>query len=421
MVAYAQRHGKGWRSRYKRPDGSWGSQSGFETKTAALAWGQEQESLIRRHLWIDPADAETPFGTFAEAWLRNVRLAATTRAKYRSFLDNHLLPQWEDWPLIVIFNHHLEIQGWVNELHDELAESSVASVFALFSTIMNAAVRARKIPASPCQGIRVTTGQDRPEHQVATPLQFLRAALRLHDSFGYSGFVLALMDGYTGARWSELVGQQPHEYDQINKAIWIKEPLTEAHGQVFKADRPKTPASKRWVQLPPFLTEFYETLLEQVEHPYVFVGDKGGNLRRSNFARRFWRPAWDGDPDNPDPRERIPPILPGFTFHEGRHTQRTWLAEDGIPDVARAARLGHKLPGMADVYEHVTPAMKERILKALQQRWEASLLALPSGERERLLTLLPQLENTIKQLETRQQAPKGPDGEIIARISPKDA
>ncbi|MFI0369007.1 tyrosine-type recombinase/integrase [Actinomadura sp. 1N219] len=117
-------------------------------------------------------------------------------------------------------------------------------------------------------------------------------------------------------------------------------------------------------------------MLEQAEHPYVIVGDKGGQLRRSHFARRFWRPAWDGDPDNSDPDRRRPPVLRGFTFHEVRHTQRTWLAEDGIPDVARAARLGHKLPGMADVYEHVTPVMKEQVFRTLQKRWETSPLAL---------------------------------------------
>lgn len=41
---------------------------------------------------------------------------------------------------------------------------------------------------------------------------------------------------------------------------------------------------------------------------------------------------------------------------------------------------------------------------ATKQRWEVSLLALSSGERERLLTQLPQMENTIKQLETRRSA-----------------
>jgi hypothetical protein len=139
-------------------------------------------------------------GVFAGQWLEASRLAINTDAKYRSFLKNHILPQWGDWPLITIFNNHLEIQGWVNELHDELAESSVASIFALFSTIMNVAVRARKIPASPCQGIKVTSWDGEVEKQVATPAQILRAAVRMHDRLDYPGFVLTLMNGYTGAR-----------------------------------------------------------------------------------------------------------------------------------------------------------------------------------------------------------------------------
>jgi hypothetical protein len=33
------------------------------------------------------------------------------------------------------------------------------------------------------------------------------------------------------------------------------------------------------------------------------------------------------------------------------------LTEDGIPEVARRARLGQKMKGIARVYDHVTPAM----------------------------------------------------------------
>ena len=42
-MAYAQRHGRGWRARYQKPDGTVGSESGFETKSAALDWANEQE------------------------------------------------------------------------------------------------------------------------------------------------------------------------------------------------------------------------------------------------------------------------------------------------------------------------------------------------------------------------------------------
>ena len=104
----------------------------------------------------------------------------------------------------------------------------------------------------------------------------------------------------------------------------------------------------------------YEALLEDCSRARVFAGARGAVLRRGNLTRRFWRPAWDGDSDDTDPQKQIPPVLAGFTFHEGRHTHRTWLSDDGISDIGRAARLGHKLPGMADVYEHLTPEMKQR-------------------------------------------------------------
>ncbi|GAB3979262.1 integrase [Actinoallomurus acanthiterrae] len=388
-MAYAERCGKKWRARYKKPDGTWASEPGFETKNAAVEWGREQEGQIKRHTWIDPDDAETPFGDFCEQWIKTTRLAINTEAKYRSYLKNHILPQWEGWPLIVIFNNHLEIQGWVNELHDELAEPTVASIFALFSTIMNAAVRARKIPVSPCHGIRVTTGDYETERQVATPVQFLRAALRMYDLAGFQGFVLTLMNGYTGARWSELISQKPGQYDQVNHQIPVRRPIREARGQIEEAPRPKSPASRRWIQLPPFLAILYEALLEDCPRARVFAGARGAVLRRGNFTRRFWRPAWDGDPENRDPEKRVSSILTGFTFHEGRHSHRTWLSDDGISDIGRAARLGHRLPGMADVYEHLTPEMKRRTLNVLQARWESSVAQLAEAERQRLIAIVP--------------------------------
>ncbi|GAA4926804.1 hypothetical protein GCM10023224_02040 [Streptomonospora halophila] len=71
-----------------------------------------------------------------------------------------------------------------------------------------------------------------------------------------------------------------------------------------------------------------------------------------------------------------PPILPGFTFNEGRHTHRNWLAEDGIPEAARAARLGRRMRGRGDVYEHVSPGDEGAGPTVLGERWRRSLQAL---------------------------------------------
>jgi hypothetical protein len=427
-MAHAENRGDGWRARYKRPDGSRGSQAGFTSETAAKNWGHDQESLIRRNTWIDPRDAETPFGVFAEEYLTAIspRLAEATVAKYRSHLDNQLLPQWQAWPMIGIFNSYIEIEKWVSELHEDYAEPTVSSIFATFSTFLNAAVRARIIPASPCSGIRVTSGEYAPERLVVSPVQALRAAMQLYEAgLGLGGFTLCLIDVYTGGRWGELAGQQRHEYDAQKKAIGIQAPLKEVGGVLKKygnaiaetdavasappsrrrrgaaarKGRTKTPAGTRWVELPPSIAAFYELLLDSHTHPFVFTTPEGHPWRRSNFRQRYWRRAWDGvHADNPCADDHMPAILPWFTFHEGRHTHATWLTEDGVPEVARRARLGQKMKGIARVYDHVTDVMRKQILDALEVRWEASLLALTATERARLTGWFPHLGPVVARL-----------------------
>jgi len=103
------------------------------------------------------------------------------------------------------------------------------------------------------------------------------------------------------------------------------------------------------------------------DHEQVFTGAHGGYLRRSNFNRRTWTPAASGDPDR-----GLPPVIAGMHFHDLRHTHKTWLIEDDIPEIAQAKRLGHHLPGIRGVYSHVTPAMQQRITQALQARWNTN-------------------------------------------------
>lgn len=53
----------------------------------------------------------------------------------------------------------------------------------------------------------MTSGEFTTDKLVVTPVQVLRVAMRLYGP-GQPGFVLCLMDAYTGARWGELAGQQ---------------------------------------------------------------------------------------------------------------------------------------------------------------------------------------------------------------------
>jgi hypothetical protein len=42
------------------------------------------------------------------------------------------------------------------------------------------------------------------------------------------------------------------------------------------------------------------------------------------------------------------------------------MDEDGIPEVLKAERMGHEMPGMHGVYGHVSPAMRAGLKAALQ-------------------------------------------------------
>jgi integrase len=127
---------------------------------------------------------------------------------------------------------------------------------------------------------------------------------------------------------------------------------------------PKTPAAVRDILLPPFLVDLLSEHLASHDHKHVFTGRDGGLLRRSSFHRRTWRPALDGNP-----AKNIAPILPGMHFHDLRHTHKTWLIEDEVPEAAQAKRLGHRLPGIRGTYSHVSATVEQRLVDALQRRW----------------------------------------------------
>ncbi|MEV5705094.1 hypothetical protein [Actinoallomurus sp. NPDC052274] len=98
----------------------------------------------------------------------------------------------------------------------------------------------------------------------------------------------------------------------------------------------------------------------------MFITPDGHWHRRSNFARRLWRPACDGDT-----ARKWPPILPGEVFHGLRHHHKTMLDELGIEDALKYERMGHQMPGIAGVYSHVTDSMRLKLGDRLQQRWTA--------------------------------------------------
>jgi hypothetical protein len=74
-----------------------------------------------------------------------------------------------------------------------------------------------------------------------------------------------------------------------------------------------------------------------------------------------------------------------LTFHGLRHSHKTWLIADHIPETAQARRLGHHLPNrLVEVYSHVAPEIEHHLLNTLERRYRhASKTLRPKDTRPR--------------------------------------
>jgi integrase len=372
-MAWVERRSSAFRVRLRLPDGTVITDSVHERKPAAQLRAQEIDVELARDAFMDPRDGKISLGEWVDIWAATHQAGPATWSAYRSHLRIHILPRLGRLQLVAIRRQHVKTLAL--ELRRTLAPRSTADVIMVLSMVLQEAVEDRRIPFNPCRGVRVNTG-GRPERPHATTDQVAAIAARMHRPVDELMVVTA---AYTGMRWGELSGLDRDNVDLQKGTIYVHPEVGALHevgGQLFLGP-PKTADSVRHIHLPPFLTGLLTRVLAEHDHPMVFPGARGGLQRRSNFNRRAWTPAVAGNPD-----AGLPPILAGMHFHDLRHTHKTWLIEDGIPEIAQARRMGHRLGGVRGIYSHVTPAMQQRLTDALQQRWEAAQRDRPAGDHD---------------------------------------
>ncbi|MFF0146009.1 site-specific recombinase XerD [Amycolatopsis sulphurea] len=358
-MAWAEKHGDGFRVRYRLDDRSIFTETGFADRNEAENRATDVESDQRRHRFTDPRLAETTIDEWIRQWSDAHRVADITWATY----DSHILPRWSGTPVGTIAR--IAVKGWVNKtLRPNMADKSTQDILVLFSMILGEAVDEGLIGANPCRKLRITF-EDRPERPHATTDEVDALAGRMSPDNG----LMTITAAYTGLRWDEITGLQwTRTHLDENPRIEIDPKFGALHEMKGRLELgpPKTPASARTVHLPPFLADELRAHRDRNPHTrFVFTGANGGLHRRSNFRHRAWLPALTGDKD-----KGWSPLNTEMHFHDLRHTHETWLIEDGVPRILRLVRFGHKRKDVDDLYSHITQHMIETMLHALHQRWE---------------------------------------------------
>lgn len=314
-MGYAEERSGSWRARWRLPSGKLDGMSGFPTKKAAREYANDQEAKIRAGNYVDPRAGQILVNTWIDQWFQSLDLEPSTLENYRFLLETCVKPFFKERTLASLTAE--EINAWERDLVKvwTYSRATARAARSRLGTALAAATPSR-IPTNPAARPRASGKRaDRRVQRVlderrsyATPLEIVLIAERLGVLLGPAAFVQTVFAGFTGARWSEILGL-PAECVH-GDTIDLDWKLYELNGH-FQKGRPKD-GSIRTIDAPPFLQALLQRHLEDPQTSarctcsadapepycsggtYVFLGPDGGHPRRSTFSRRFLRPAADG-------------------------------------------------------------------------------------------------------------------------------
>ena len=320
-------HRRYWTAFYDDPEEA---RADATTQITQQINGSWQERSGRRMLledWID-------------VWVSMLGdIEPTTRAKYKYFVEGHILPEFQGRQLGSLTFE--EIEAWNNAIPKRIsargrpyARSVATSARSVLITILGDAVHAGKIERNPAERRKGRRGRMRAKGRapsriaqestanVITPFQSLCLAERCALMSGRDiDFIMNVFAAWTGARWGELTAVEgwpgkdsPIQTRETGISTYALDwQLRELGGVVCKS-APKD-GSFRVLDLPPFLADLMHWAVEnrretcscprdggqpsckgddQTPPAYLFLGPKGGHPRRSNYADDFLTPAAEG-------------------------------------------------------------------------------------------------------------------------------
>ncbi|TYB69644.1 tyrosine-type recombinase/integrase [Nonomuraea sp. PA05] len=331
-------------ARWKRADGTIGTKSRhpdtneyWKDGDEADAWGEWMEDLEQRGLAPDyrrkpkkqpepppePEEADEAGVTVNEwfaRWWTGLDVGLRSRGNYAYLFRAHVLPEWGETALSDI--KASDVNTWEQRMiRAGYARDGVASgARTRLATLLGDAVTEGLIGSNPAlrqrhRGRRSgvgTAGRGR-EKTAITPFEAMCLCERMGVLSGRDDeFIFGVTLAFGALRYGEGIGLQ-REYVKLGR-LRVDWQLIEDGGKFYLG--PPKDDSNRDVDLPPFLQELLNrqiaahpdqrcrckpvTIEGQDEQPcqgggaFVFLGERAGHHRNSNFARRVFDPAADG-------------------------------------------------------------------------------------------------------------------------------
>jgi integrase len=305
-----------------------------------------------------------PFSEFVRmTWKPNaaLRLRKSSMRIYRFNLDNHILPELGEFPLRSI--RRSDIESCLSRLQQKgYAVSTLRSVRATISTVLEAAVSDRYIANNSAHGIRIREADSKREPRYFRQPEVRRLLYKLEDPCQ----TVVLVAVSTGLRIGEILALRWRRINLLQNTIEVAE--TYSSGEFGP---PKTRSSRRTIPMSASLAEVFKRLRPQNCEPeeLVFATSKGTPLNPKNLYNRQLAPACDAIE------------LPRVSWHSFRHTHATLLHEAGESLKTAQSLLGHSdLETTLGVYTHAIPDSQRRAVERVARVLDpVGLYSLPEG------------------------------------------
>lgn len=367
-----ERRGKGWRARWRSPDGKSRSKE-FARKTDAQRFLAGVEHSKQTGAYVDPSAGRVLFRDYAEEWRQGQPHRPATTVAVEHQLRLHVYPIIGTRPIAAI--RRSEIQAMVQRLSGPLSPSTLAVVYGRVVAVFRAAVKDRVIASTPCIDIRLPSARaGSAVTEVLTPGQVSMLAESVPAQ--YSSLIVA--GAGLGLRPGELFGLTVDRVEFLKRRVRVDEQLVRVRGQGVMLGPLKTPSSYRTVPLPSPVAQAIAGHLDRYgPHPelgLVFTNEGGRPIQQFPFSIAFANALKRaGLPDWPTP-------------HDLRHFYASTLIRSGASVKAIQVRLGHSSAKTTlDVYGHLFPDEEDRTRLAI----EAAFVEEPEAARESAENLRP--------------------------------
>lgn len=369
------RRGNNEGSIYKRKDGRWaaalttdaGKRRHFYAKTRAEVAQKLRSAQDAQQHGLPLDAARTTVAAFLDSWLRTSaarKVRPRTLNGYEQIIRLCLAPSLGRVRLARLTPH--DVERMMNEgIANGRSARSVAHDRAVLRTALNVAMRQGVV------GRNVAMLADAPrvperEFRALTPSDARRILAAVDGHRHRALFTVALA---VGLRQSEALGLQWDDVDLDRRTLVVRRVLQRYDG-AFHLDEPKTPHSKRTVEMPePVCASLREHRARQLADRLragaawngdewgglVFCDERGQPLHGTTVAKQFQALVGQAG-------------LRKMRYHDLRHGAASLMAAQGVPPRIAMEVLGHaQISTTMNVYSHVAPESRGVAAKAVEE------------------------------------------------------